>query len=199
MQIEIFNLPHCYLFWPRISTFNCRVFFVWDSQLLVWSDLLQVELQLFSLYPPLRVQGPWRRTQLLHLFVGDDGHDVGDDDGDLQIHQVYGFFQFSFGPLQIQNLLLNQTERKVKGAQKSYEVQRQRSRKSGVKRKIRSDQTIWSDDGDTMWSVGMEREGFSMMGDGIRRRGLAKVYVPLFSHKYWTLFINMKCAAKILL
>ena len=28
MQIEIFNLPHCYLFWPRISTFNCLVFFV---------------------------------------------------------------------------------------------------------------------------------------------------------------------------
>ena len=99
MQIEIFNLPHCYLFWPRISTFNCLVFFVWDSQLLVWSDLLQVELQLFSLYPPLRVQGPWRRTQLLHLFVGDDDDDVGDDDGDLQIHQVYGFRQFSFGPL----------------------------------------------------------------------------------------------------
>ena len=119
MQIEIFNLPHCYLFWPRISTFNCLVFFVWDSQLLVWSDLLKVKLQLFSLYPPLRVQGPWRRTQWLHLFVGDDGDDVGEDDGDLQIHQVYGFFQFSFGPLQIQNLLLNQTERKVKGAQKS--------------------------------------------------------------------------------
>ena len=96
MQIEIFNLPHCYLFWPRISTFNCRVCFVWDSQLLVWSDLLQVELQLFSLYPPLRVQGPWRRIQWLHLFVGDD---VGDDDGDLQIHQVYGFCQFSFRPL----------------------------------------------------------------------------------------------------
>ena len=99
MQIEIFNLPHCYLFWSRISPFNCLVFFVWDSQLLVRSDLLQVELQLFSLYPPLRVQGPWRRTQLLHLFVGDDGDDVGDDDGDLQIHQVHGFRQFSIGPL----------------------------------------------------------------------------------------------------
>ena len=99
MQFEIFNLPHCYLFWPRISTFNCLVFFVWDSQLLVWSDLLQVELQQISLYPPLRVQGPWRRTQLLHLFVGDDGDDVGDDDGDLQFHQVYGFCQFSIGPL----------------------------------------------------------------------------------------------------
>ena len=28
MQIEIFNLPHCYLFWPRMSTFNYLVFFV---------------------------------------------------------------------------------------------------------------------------------------------------------------------------
>ena len=83
MQIEIFNLPHCYLFWPRISSFNCLVFFVWDSQLLVWSDLHQVELQLISLYPPLRVQGPWRRTQLLHLFFGDYGDNVGDDDSDL--------------------------------------------------------------------------------------------------------------------
>ena len=119
MQIEIFNLPHCYLFWPRISTFNCRVFFVWDSKLLVWSDLLQVELQQFSLYPPLQVQGPWRRTQWLHLFVGDD---VGDDDGDLQIHQVYGFCQFSFGPL-----LLHKHMSNSKGATESNREKSKRS------------------------------------------------------------------------
>ena len=146
MQIEIFNLPHCYLLWPRISTFNGLVFFVWDSQLLVWSDLLQVELQLFSLYPPLQVQGPWRRTQWLHLFVGDDGDDVGDDDGDLQIHQVYGFCQFSFGPL-----LLHMSTSKA-----ATESNREKSKRS-------PEELRWSNDS------GHENLGWRGRFDPIRR------------------------------